>query len=55
MQAYPFRNKIEIYGNAVSIISMELGNEHAIIIRSKDIADRWRGLFEMMWGLLPER
>jgi HTH-type transcriptional regulator, sugar sensing transcriptional regulator len=48
---YNFKNEIDIYGNNVSIISLEKGNEHAIIIRSKSIADGLRAVYETMWNL----
>ncbi|MFH1029910.1 MAG: helix-turn-helix domain-containing protein [bacterium] len=47
---YPFKDEIEIYGDNVGIISMDKGNEHGIIIRSKSIAESFRALFELLWN-----
>lgn len=47
---YVFKNEIEIYGDNLGIISMEKGNEHGIIIRSKSIAESFRSLFELIWA-----
>lgn len=47
---YIFKNEIEIYGDNLGIISMEKGNEHGIIIRSKSIAESFRSLFELIWA-----
>lgn len=46
---YIFKNEIKIYEENVGIISMEKGNEHGIIMRSKSIADSFRSLFELIW------
>lgn len=46
---YIFKNEIEIYEENVGIISMEKGNEHGIIIRSKSISESFRSLFELIW------
>lgn len=47
---YVFKNEIEIYGDNVGIISMDKGNEHGIIIRSKSISESFRSLFELIWA-----
>jgi sugar-specific transcriptional regulator TrmB len=52
---YKFNDEIDIYGGNVAISSLQPGNEHTVIIRSKSIAAAFRTLFELVWGLLPER
>jgi len=47
-----FKNEIDIYGDTVSIISLAPRNEHAIIIRSRSIAESMRSLFEFLWETL---
>ncbi len=46
---YNFTNEIDIYGDNVGIISLEKGNPHGVIIRSKSIADSLRSIFETLW------
>lgn len=49
-----FKNEIDIYGDNVSIISLKGGNEHGVILRSRDIAQGLRSIFEFVWSILPE-
>lgn len=51
---YKFNDEIDTYGGNVAISSLQPGNEHTVIIRSKSIAAAVRTLFEMVWSLLPE-
>lgn len=51
-ELYKFNNLFDIYGDSVSILSLIKGNEHGIIIRSKDIADNLTALFEFVWASL---
>lgn len=53
-QEYNFKNEIDIYDNTVSIISLEKGNEHAVIMRSKSIADGLRAVYETLWNVAEE-
>ena len=50
---YKFNDEIDTYGGNVAISSLQPGNEHTVIIRSKSIAAAVRTLFEMVWSLLP--
>ncbi|MDO8601725.1 MAG: hypothetical protein Q7R62_01155 [bacterium] len=47
-----FNNEIDIYGDNVAIISLVKSQEHAVIIRSKTIAQSLRSLFEAFWQML---
>lgn len=46
---YKFKDEIEIYGDNIGVISLEPGNEHGIVIRSKSIAESFRALFDFVW------
>jgi len=52
---YKFNDEIDAYGGNVAISSLQPGNEHTVIIRSKSIAAAVSTLFKMVWSLLPER
>jgi sugar-specific transcriptional regulator TrmB len=52
---YSFENEIDIYGNNVSIISLDKGNEHGVIIRSKSVAKGLRSVFELLWSVAEFR
>ncbi len=47
-----FNNEIDIYGDNVAIISLVKNQEHAVIIRSKTIAQSLRSLFEVFWEMI---
>jgi sugar-specific transcriptional regulator TrmB len=51
---YPdlFHGLIETYGNSVAITSMERGEPHGLIIRSKSIAQSFRLLYELIWRMI---
>ena len=51
---YVFKNEIDIYGDTISIISLEKGREHGVIIRSRNVAQGMRSIFEFIWNILPE-
>jgi hypothetical protein len=46
---FSFKNEIDVYGNNISITSLSKGNEHAVIIRSKSLAQSMRTIFETLW------
>jgi sugar-specific transcriptional regulator TrmB len=46
---YSFSDEIDIYGDNVCIISFEKDNEHAVIIRSKNIAEGIRSIYKLLW------
>ena len=47
-KSYPFTNEIDIYGNKVTIMSLQ-GELLAVIIESKSIASTQRAIFELAW------
>ncbi len=49
-EGYIFKNEVDIYGDNVSIISFAKGNEHGVVMRSRDIADGLRSIFELVWN-----
>jgi sugar-specific transcriptional regulator TrmB len=49
-EGYIFKNEIDIYGDNISIISLSKGNEHGVIIRSRNIAEGLRSIFQLVWG-----
>ncbi len=53
-EKFIFKNEIDIYGDTVSIISLKNGNEHGVILRSRDIAQGLRSIFEFVWTTLPD-
>jgi sugar-specific transcriptional regulator TrmB len=53
-EQFNFKNEIDIYDNNICIVSLEEGNEHAIVIRSASLAQSMRDVFEVMW-LVSER
>ncbi len=44
-----FDDHVGITDQRVCILSLEKGNEHAIIIESRHVAKSWKTLFEMLW------
>lgn len=48
---YDFVDEIDIYGNNISIISFEKGNEHAVIVRSKSIAQGLTAIYKLIWSM----
>ena len=50
---YKFSDEIDTYGGNVAISSLQPGNEHTVIIRSKSISAAVATLFNMVWSLLP--
>jgi HTH-type transcriptional regulator, sugar sensing transcriptional regulator len=48
-QNYKFRNEIDIYADNIGITSLTKGSEHGIIIRSANIADSLKQVFETLW------
>lgn len=51
---YQFNDNINIYGPNVQISSLQPGNEHTVIIRSKSIANAFRFLFELVWNTIAQ-
>lgn len=49
-EGYIFKNEIDIYGDNVSIISLMKGNEHGVVMRSRNIAEGLRSIFELIWN-----
>ncbi len=49
---YEFKNELDIYGDSVSIISLEAGDEHAVVIRSPSVAESLKSLYEYLWELI---
>ncbi len=49
-EMFNFQNEIDIYGDTVTLISVEEGNQHGIIIRSTSIAQGLRTIFETLWN-----
>ena len=48
---YQFKNEIDIFGDTIGIMSLTKGNEHGIIIRSREIANSLRAIFETLWQI----
>lgn len=46
------QHEIEIYGDNVAFLSLEQGNEHGIIVRSRTIAAAMREIFTTVWERL---
>ncbi len=44
-----FENEMKIYDDKVTIIHLDKGNEYAVVIESKEIANMQRAIFEMAW------
>lgn len=44
-----FDDHVGITDKRVCILSLEKGNEHAVIIESRHVAKSWKTLFEMLW------
>jgi len=44
-----FENQINIYDDKVSIIHLEKGLEYGVIIKSKQIADMQKAIFDIVW------
>ena len=55
VENYVFKNEIDIYGDSVSIISLVRGAEHGVIIRSRNIAEGLRSIYELVWNCASER
>lgn len=49
-EEYVFKNEIDIYGDNVSIISLTKGNEHGVVVRSRNIAEGLRSIFNLVWN-----
>lgn len=54
LEWYKFNDNINIYGSNVQITSLQPGNEHTIIIRSKNIAKALQFLFELVWNTIAQ-
>ncbi|MDD5068048.1 MAG: helix-turn-helix domain-containing protein [Candidatus Pacebacteria bacterium] len=50
-KSYDFKNELDIYGDNISMISLEKGKEHAVIIRSRSMAEGLRAVYETLWNL----
>lgn len=48
-EGYLFKNEIDIYDDNVAIISLIKSNEHGVILRSRNIAEGLRSIFELVW------
>lgn len=49
---YQYKNEIDVYGDSIGITSLAKGDEHGIIIRSKNLADSMRAIFETLWHII---
>lgn len=49
---YQYKNEMDVYGDNIGITSLAKGNEHGVIIRSKEIAGSMRAIFETFWRLV---
>ncbi|MES2088312.1 MAG: helix-turn-helix domain-containing protein [Patescibacteria group bacterium] len=50
-EAFQFKNEIDIYGDNVGITSHSNGNQHGIIIKSRNVALSLKAIFETLWSL----
>ena len=47
-----FTNEIDIYSNKISIISLDSKNLYGVIIKSENIANTQRSIYELLWDFI---
>lgn len=48
-EKYKFTNEIDIYADKIGIISLDQNNLYGVIIKSQNIADTQRNIYELLW------
>lgn len=51
-EKYKFTNEIDIYGDRVAIISLDKNNLYGVIIKSQNMAETQRNIYELLWESL---